>query len=309
MQSLSITALLVLFAAPSLAQSVATTIVGSAMTVGATGPFGIVQSTTQPAGVLPPFGPFLLSPFGGMSTINWTTTGDASTGTTIVLSHSLFASNAAHFANGTFTIEYVASATVTALLTVSGLPTGTAGAAIPGASVDVGADGSIEIPFALALQGQVTFPLVLTAGVPMRVAIAMNSALAGPVGSLGGEVTITLGPDRDLGILRNAIGCESPSTPFFARPSFADRGLDLGYPSGAPLFFVLGLAMQPIVLPSVAATPCLLVPRPDIVFFSPTGLQHVALPAAVRPVDFFAQGVAWNGIALFPTDGYWITAP
>ena len=65
---------------------------------------------------------------------------------------------------------------------------------------------------------------------------------------------------------------------------------------------------QPVLVGVMSSLPCILVPAPHLVMFEPSGLLNVPLPAALRPLTFYAQGVTLSGSGLIPTEGYAITA-
>jgi len=54
--------------------------------------------------------------------------------------------------------------------------------------------------------------------------------------------------------------------------------------------------------------PCILLPTPDILLFEPSGQFHLPLPAIVRPLTFFAQGVTVSQLGLLSTDGFVVSA-
>lgn len=175
-------------------------------------------------------------------------------------------------------------------------------------AIDVGNDGTIEITGIQMTTGP--FPLATTTlgTQPLQVRIVFASQLPGAGNSLT-ALTLTARPYNDVHSVRNVLGC---GTAFMTDPVpiFTNRGVAVG---GDAQFYVVGLSMQPLLLqpapyPASIPWPCLVMPAPDIVVFSLTGLQ-IPLPAAVRPVTFHVQGVfvsPANG--LWTTDGYTVTA-
>ena len=77
--------------------------------------------------------------------------------------------------------------------------------------------------------------------------------------------------------------------------------------SGEPSVLVLSLNAQPALLSMFGKVPCLLLPQPDVVLPA-MGVFNLALPASVRPVTVYAQGVTLTTSGLIVTDGYAVTA-
>lgn len=296
------------------AQSVATTVGGSTLTAGAIGPGGIPDFATQAAGPLPLPGSFSHVAFGGVATIQWDTLGSATSGGTTSLRHELnsFASPAEFSAMGTLTLEFTSTAPVIAGLFVLGSSSGSSGAPIPTIDVDFGADGTFELQSALG-------PVLdfgthaISPTQPLLVAIRMQTTLPANLASIVSLAEVTLTPSNDLDWQQTALDCATTPTFLRCRPSFADRGIDVTWLQAvAPLVVVIGLAAEPVILPSVGSVPCLLVPRPDILLFAPLPIgwasHHVPLSPAVRPVTFFVQGVVLDPAGLQTTDGFVVDA-
>jgi len=79
-------------------------------------------------------------------------------------------------------------------------------------------------------------------------------------------------------------------------------------PQPALAVLVLGLAMEPVLLPGSASLPCVLVPRLDVLSLllpQQSFAFHLALPPSVRPLDLHAQVVAIDEIgSLATSDAY-----
>ena len=294
------------------AQSVTTAVVGSAMTAGATGPGGVPNFATQPAGPLPLPGVFSHTAFGGGAQITWGTDGTPTNGGTTTFRHELGSSTtpADFAATGTFTLEYTASAPVLAALYLFSGSVGSSGAPIPAVDVDFGADGTFELQSVLGPVFEYgTWPI--SPAQPLRLAIRMQTTLPANHLNITSFVEVTLAPVNNADATHVAVECASTATFLRPRASFANSGIDFTYlPPASPLVVVIGLAAQPVMLPPVGLVPCLLVPRPDILLFAPppTSSHHIPLPPAVRPVTFFVQGVVLDPSGLQTTDGFAVSA-
>ncbi len=251
------------------------------------------------------------------ATIQW----DASnppTGQHVVLTHMLSglppgASTVS--ADGTFTIEFTATATTAVILHVGGTAQATIGVPFPATTVDLNADGSIELDGTdQPIEG--LWNLVLTPGQPLRVAIAMHTTLPPNLVFVNHEVEAWLQPDNHLFVQGTALACGSPGSfatvvSMQAVPSFADTGLDATCRLNGllvPTVHVIGFAQQPVLLPGALGVPCLLMPSPDILLFAATGQLHLPLPLSVRPVTFQMQGVALNAAGLLTSSGVQVVA-
>jgi hypothetical protein len=206
-----------------------------------------------------------------------------------------------------FVIQFTASAPTPARLYVGRYSQVPSGAAWPTVQIDFDNDGSIDIADLAGQQSR----SVPTFGVqPLLVRIRMDASLSG-LGQSYTDVVVELAPDNDLTAVPVAIGCSASGWPLALQPVFVDRGLDLlVWPSTYPTVFVLGLSLQPVLLPSMPWGPCLLVPSPDILLVPPPGATwlHVPLPAALRPVQFWVQAVEVVAPDLWTTDAYAVSA-
>ncbi|MFN3242498.1 MAG: hypothetical protein ACE37K_13425 [Planctomycetota bacterium] len=91
-----------------------------------------------------------------------------------------------------------------------------------------------------------------------------------------------------------------------ALPAFPQSGVlfGVGVASG-PAVAVYGLGVQPTLLPnSGALQPCLLVPSPDLVVLIPPNGHLLGLPAAVRPITVYVQGVVLLPTGLGTSNGF-----
>jgi hypothetical protein len=77
-------------------------------------------------------------------------------------------------------------------------------------------------------------------------------------------------------------------------------------PPGTIAVIVVGFAPQPAFLGLNAGLPCLLLPSPDVLVVQP--VVSLPLPASVRPVTLYVQGVSVTTQGLLTTDGYQVTA-
>lgn len=186
------------------------------------------------------------------------------------------------------------------------------GAPQPLVQVDVLDDGVAEFVFTTIPHGAALPIAVVTVGptpVPIRVR-AQNAVTAVGAGAAS-HLRILATPNNQLDIVRVVTGC-SPANHLACLPSFVATGVDFWVGSAGfyPSLLVLGLSSQPIMLPALGSTPCILGPSPDTVLFVPptVGRYTLPLPAAVRPVDVFAQVVQLYGPTLAVTDAFRVNA-
>ena len=185
------------------------------------------------------------------------------------------------------------------------------GQPVPLVYVDVGDDGWNEVVPVTAPGAEANLAVVTLGSVPLPVRVRLQNQIAGPAHSIV-RLRLTVRPSNLLRIDRVVIGC-SPLETLDPQPSFAGTGVDFhvsGSTANASVL-VLGLQLQPIVLPSSAIFPCIVAPSADVLipFFGIT-LQTftLPLPAAVRPVNVFAQLVQLFGSDLRVTSGYCVQA-
>ncbi len=189
---------------------------------------------------------------------------------------------------------------------------GTAGAALPLLEVDVSNDGVLEYSNA---PGQpvpppatiAPFPMVVgPTPTPVRLHLASSLAIDG---NASFAVTFNITPAPFTSATKIGFGCDGLANSMLASPLFDGSVTFSAFPSqAAPVVLVLGLGVQPILLPPAgAALPCVLFPSPDLILFMAPGaggfLQStLPLPPAVRPVTFWAQGVRIAPQGLLTTD-------
>lgn len=185
------------------------------------------------------------------------------------------------------------------------------GAQQPLVKVDVFDDGQPEAVATTALSGPVQPLAVVTVGSqPLPIRISMSSLATAPGSHAGSLLRIEVAPFNQLAIDRVALGC-GPMNDLLCVPWWTGNGVAF-FADGAlmPSVLALGLAPQPVLLPSFGAETCLLVPRPDAVL-PLVGLgmpSTLALPAAVRPVTVYAQVVRFAQGSLRVTDAFRIIA-
>jgi hypothetical protein len=179
---------------------------------------------------------------------------------------------------------------------------GTPGTTIPLQEVDIGADGSAELNASTPGIVRTTLaigPQPLTVIVRTRMSEATN-------GSVSATTYVVVTPSNDISIVPAMPGCSSGSLEVWT--SFTDRGIVLLNNSGfgEPEIGVFGLGLQPVVLPG--GPNCLLLPSPDLLMFLPYFQPvELGLPASVRPVTFWVQGVVFGG-PFGTTNGFWVSA-
>lgn len=177
-----------------------------------------------------------------------------------------------------------------------------AGAAVPRVEIDIGADGTPDITQANVTPQTIGVPAT---GMPMPFLITIGAALAAP-GAMTAEVRITARPSNGVSATRAYAGC-SPLEFVRVMPTWSG-GIEyqvIGNPM-CPSIAVLGLQVQPTLLP-VPGPPCLLFPSPDAIHFHSGVSSHtLAIPPGVRPIDFWVQGVTACGLESSWT--YWVHA-
>ncbi|HEX5051320.1 MAG TPA: hypothetical protein VFZ65_06080 [Planctomycetota bacterium] len=180
-----------------------------------------------------------------------------------------------------------------------------AGNPTPLVEVDVGADGVIDFT-------QNTFPggIVPAAfGVtPTPVIVRVRSSLTTP-GLTRVYVTLDAVPSNNLVIDQVIGGCATRN--LLVEPTFTGQGVAI-FAGGVPFHptvIVLGLNTSLLQLPAIGGLPCLLLPSPDLLVARLTYEPYeLPIPAAARPISFWAQGVAVQPNALVTTPGYRVQA-
>jgi hypothetical protein len=177
---------------------------------------------------------------------------------------------------------------------------------VPTVQLDFDNDGVIDVP----IVGTNTTYAVTVGPQPKQVRIVVDAQLSAQV-SLGDILALILTPDNGLAIAEPVASCDAgqPPPPQMLQPSFDDRGIDLFLYSlpGQPSVLVFGFSPQPILLSMLGPLPCILLPSPDVVLLG-TGLFLLPLPASVRPVTFYVQGVTLAPSGITTTTGYAVQA-
>lgn len=316
MNTLSLGVLFPVLAAAAHAQTVTASLAAATPFTASVTVGGVTTQVTQPAGPLPNQGllytnhgaptPFLVESF-----VDWVT-GQVPRGTAVELRHQLLADfmpSTTVTATSEMVVTFTASAAAPAKIMFNAWSNLSPGAPQPQVAVDLGNDGSIEFTN-LANWGPQLAQLAVLGPTPVTLRVIMTSQVAGP-GHSSTTFELWALPYNNLSIAQNAVACSAGSAEMPEPvPVFADRGIDLvAVPSGSTLgVFVLGLNLQPLLLPPQQGLPCLLTPSPDIVLFVPTNQVRVPLPAAVRPVTLHAQWVAVTATGLAVTEGWTIAA-
>lgn len=176
-------------------------------------------------------------------------------------------------------------------------------------SIDLDDDGVLE----LSDQTMPQLDYVRALGpVPLRIRVRLQGTLTQPdLAHLAVGITALPGPATSVHTVANA--CTMVA--FQIEPTlFGDQlGLTAECQGNCvPRLFVLGLGLQPQVLPSISPWCGLLLPSPDLVLLAGPGSSStptmLALPAAARPIDIYAQAVwVWPN-ALITTDAFRVAA-
>lgn len=205
-----------------------------------------------------------------------------------------------------FLIEFTSALPRTTTLTVSRQLQVTAGATSPTVEIDFDNDGVIDIADPSPLQS--TSQTVSFGPQPKLVRVVVDATL-GAMLAVENSLTLLLEPDNDLVIVQPIATClpSVPAQPPMLRPSFADRGIDIWPFALTPSVLVFGFAPQAALLSMNGLLPCILLPATDVVL-PVTSLFHLPLPASVRPLTLFAQGVTLTPSGLQTTEGYVVQA-
>ena len=185
------------------------------------------------------------------------------------------------------------------------------GSPLPLVEVDVLDDGSSEFVVTSTATGP-NLPIAAVSVGPLPIAIRVRVAnVASMAGTLGSSfLHLEATPNNDLDITQVVIGCSTASLQ--CHPSFVGTGVDFWFNnlSVIPCVLVLGLGLQPVVLPAYFGVPCILAPTPDFVVLAGTSSTlpfTLPLPPAVRPVTVYGQVVHLSS-PLLVTDGFRIGA-
>ncbi|HEX5054701.1 MAG TPA: hypothetical protein VFZ65_23195 [Planctomycetota bacterium] len=182
------------------------------------------------------------------------------------------------------------------------------GAPLPLLAIDFDNDGSLDWAN-LPLGTTTTLPMVLGSQ-PKLVRVVATAQLSGS-GTTLTTFGIAVRPHNQVASTQIANACTTlygDLTP--PVEVFADRGIDIAADgaggNGVAVLHVIGLTPGSLALPPQQGVPCLLIPSPDYVLLAAGGPLHVPLPAALRPLTFYVQGVG-VGVPLFPTQSPFAT--
>ena len=182
----------------------------------------------------------------------------------------------------------------------------TPGQPAPLLEVDIGGDGSVE--FSSATPGIGSTPIVTVGPQPLTVVLrgqGQATASGSPV-TFSSGLTMWIYPENDLTVVPTVPSCTGAR--ISAEESFASGGIRVVPEGLLPTFLVVGSAVQPQLLPSSFGS-CVLWSTPDVIVLAlPSGLD-IEVPAALRPINFWVQGLYVNpGLDLSTSNGYRIYA-
>lgn len=189
-------------------------------------------------------------------------------------------------------------AAILADLRIGRLDFSTGGAAPANVALDVGNDGTFE-------STNLTWfylPLPSTGG-PLELRMVFDAAVSS-ASSVDTTIYFDVLPTNALTILEAAVPCAQSSPPFelYAQPVFGNYGISFATSSILdPVVLLIGLSAQPVLLPTPAPVPCLLVPSPDLPLASLSGNTvgaQIDIPFSVRPATLYAQAVRLAPIGL-----------
>ena len=148
--------------------------------------------------------------------------------------------------------------------------------------------------------------------VPLVIRVRMQGTLGQPgYATFSLNVAVTPGPHTQVQHLSS--GCTTNQFLAFAAPLGDSLTFYVPCNSGncVPRLVVLGLSLQPQILPSVNAWCGLLLPSPDALLYTGpnTSAYIIPLPPAARPIDIYAQAVwIYPGGQPVTTDSFRIAA-
>lgn len=273
-----------------------------------------VYTATSPAGPLASFGSLRTSvpsaPLQSVVEVGWNTENLGGGAVGVIVAHTLdtLVSPGATMQTGAqeFLVEFTASSPVSVQFGIERQSTISSGTAWPSVAIDIDNDGTIDLPDVGVYPG----PPVTLGTQTKRWRILMSSSVQGAQRT---TTTVTLGvhPANDLYFTQSVATCAPPDVRLHIVPSLVNRGADFGteWTSFAADVLVLGFQPQPVLIPAPSPFPCLLLPSPDILLVVPFLGVHLDLPAAVRPVTFYAQAVRVSLLGeLRTTEGYTVVA-
>jgi hypothetical protein len=159
------------------------------------------------------------------------------------------------------------------------------GVTAPMAAIDLGNDGTIDWPF-VPVSG-IQFQNLQLGPQPLLLRVLLDAACVVP-GMASIYLETAVRPHNSLSVNTTVSGCPHNDV-LSCEPTFADRGIDLRAPAMLSVL-VVGFTPQPILFPTGWGA-CVLWPSPDVALVLFNSGLHIPLPAAVRPVTFWAQAV------------------
>jgi hypothetical protein len=268
-----------------------------------------MQSSHAP-GVLPGIGDVTAVALGQTASVSWATGQDA-TRAYVGFSNHIQGDVVGMPVSGSagpheFLVRYSANVPSLASLELSRHGQVSAGMPWPRVDIDIGNDGTIDIP-----NLQLATTSVPLGAQPFQVRVILASTL--PTNGISStHVQLILRPENNLTILQTASGCAPHGLGYGLsfEPLFPSSGIQLSLGETADLMvLVLGRTQQPVLLPSSVMSPCLLVPSLDVLLVPPLySVTTIPLPAAVRPVTFQAQGVGLSASGLLTTNAFSVAA-
>jgi hypothetical protein len=191
--------------------------------------------------------------------------------------------------------SFTASSPVPVTIVVSRTLVASAGALVPSHSIDIFDDGLDE----LTVTGPASVAVSATLGPqPLRVRLRSHVTQTG-VGSVNLDLRVRVEPGNNLMIQPVVQPCVWDIINVY--PSFVGSGIQCSVFTANPTVIVFGLGAQPLLLPPLSTSvQCQLLPSVDFAAFVPFSQPlELALPAPVRPVTLWIQGLALtpNGLA------------
>jgi hypothetical protein len=180
-----------------------------------------------------------------------------------------------------------------------------ANAPAPTTFVDVRDDGIPELtessPVAVPSSMALTIGPVAT---PIRLRVAASHAGVG-----NSEVSVKLVVTPSVGITTNTwtAGCGAY---YDVKPTFQDELQIVGVTnSNEVTVAVLGLGFKPVFLGVPYQIPCFAFPSPDLLLLCPpSGALTLPVPAAIRPLQLWTQGVSVSQSLLASSDVFRVNA-
>ena len=291
-----------LFAAPLFAQTVTLTAVAITPITARAGDGTSLFASTQGPGPLPPYGGVQASQVGvpAIATSAWGVAlgpyGCDFGWSQTTLVNTPAATAFAEVSPADVLLSVQASSPVTVRFAVWRELVVTAGAAMPISRIDIDADGSFEFTETSPMYGT-TASFVLGPNprqIHIRTGVSLNGA-----GHISANGVFQVVPDNNLQIVQMVSPCGGDKLQVF--PTFAGDGIAVEthpVPWAFLTVVVLGLAVQPVLVPSPLPA-CVLMPSPDLLVpLSPSQTFALPLPPAVRPVTVYTQGITLINFSL-----------